>query len=144
MSEQALEITVAKIDLNDLSDAMTLSDDPTSEAWVNLITGAIHIRSDLIGRDDLPDDIETSDDYIAVPSTRSLDLGHAVVCAFAEAELPLHAQQVREICRKKGAYAAFSRLVDACNARDKWHKFRDEHTEKALRDWCLDNGLEPK
>jgi hypothetical protein len=133
------------IDLDDLENAMMLMGDTTddAEAWVKRSTGVVYVRSDLAGEeDDLPEDLGATDDYIAVPDARELDLGNELAFAFTRAEIPQHYERVREIFRKKGAYANFSRLLDASNVRDKWHKFRDEQTRQALRDWCREHGLQ--
>jgi hypothetical protein len=132
------------VDLDDLENAMILVSDSSegAQAWVHRPTGTVYIKSDLVDDDEPPEDLGTTDDYIEVPHQRDLDLGNAMAFAFAEAEMPQHYDRVREIFRKKGAYANFSRLLDASNARDKWHKFQEEQTRQALSAWCRENGLE--
>jgi hypothetical protein len=125
------------VDLDALENAMLFVGDPHgAEAWVSRASGAVFVRSDLVDTDQLPADLGATDDYIEVPSPRDLDLGNELAFAFAKAEIPQHYEQVREIFLKKGAYANFSRLVDARGARDKWHKFREDRTRQALGDWC--------
>ncbi|HEX9173704.1 MAG TPA: UPF0158 family protein [Telluria sp.] len=133
------------VHLDDLENAMILVSDSSegAEAWVQRSTGAVYVKSDLGDEEEQPDDLGTTDDYVEVPNQRDLDLGNAMAFAFTEAEMPQNYDRVREIFSKKGAYANFSRLLDASNARDKWHKFRDDQTRQALSDWCRENGLEP-
>jgi hypothetical protein len=136
---------VPTVDFDELENTILMLGGPYSdtEAWVCLDTGKIHVRSDLIDEDDepLPDDIDTSERYIALPDSRDLDLGHDLAFRFAEAEMPQEYERVREIFRKKGAFGRFSHLVESRGLRDKWHQFRDEQTEAALREWCEKNGL---
>lgn len=138
--------TAPTVDFDELEDALMMLGGPYSnaEAWVCLDTGKIHVRSELIDEEEeqLPDDIDTSDRYIALPDSRELDLGHDLAFRFTEAEMPQEYERVREIFRKKGAYGRFSHLVESHRLRDKWHRFRDEQTEAALRAWCEENGLE--
>jgi hypothetical protein len=135
------------VDIDDLANAMMFLDHASddAEAWADRKTGAVYVRSTLGWEtDDLPEDSDESSNYVALPSFRDLDLGNELVFAFVEAELPQDYEQVREMFRKKGAYGRFSRLLDARNARDKWHRFKDEQTEAALRAWCADHGLKVK
>jgi hypothetical protein len=133
------------VDFDELENAMLmLGDISGAEAWVSRKTGKTYVRSDMIDEEveELPDDIDTSDEYVSLPSSRDLDLGQNLVFRFAEAEMPQDYEQVRQIFRSRGAYGRFSRLVESRRLRDKWHQFRDEQTEAALREWCEDNGLE--
>jgi hypothetical protein len=59
-------------------------------AFVSLATGTIHRISEtiLIGEEDLPDDLATSDRYIAVPHKNDLDLENNLARRFAEEQLP--------------------------------------------------------
>jgi hypothetical protein len=132
------------VDFGELEDAMLLAGDE-AEAWVCRETGKIYVKSDLnFGEeaDELPDDIDTSDQYIPLPGSRDLDLGHDLVLRFVEVEMPQEYEQVRQMFRKKGAYGRFSNLIGSMGLTDQWHRFRDEQTETALRSWCEDNGLD--
>ncbi|MGH8853572.1 MAG: hypothetical protein ACREWI_04735 [Telluria sp.] len=135
------------VDFNELEDAvliMSRSDD-FAEAWVSLDTGAVHVRFSDISLNDaepLPDDIDVSDRFIAVPDSHSLDLGQAVVFGFVEAEMPDEYERVRQMFRRQGAYRHFGNLVDDRGLRDRWHAFRQGRTVAALREWCEENGLQ--
>jgi hypothetical protein len=136
---------MATVDLDDLENAMILVSDTSdgAQAWVQRSTGTVYVKSDLGYEEELPEDLGTTDDYVEVPNQRDLDLGNAMAFAFTEAEMPQNYDRVREMFRKKGAYANFSRLLDASNLRDKWHKFQEDRTRQALSEWCRENGLEP-
>jgi hypothetical protein len=135
---------MAAVNFDELETAMMMVDDSAGcEAWVSRSTGKIHVRSDFVDpeEEDLPDDIDTSDDYVAIPDSHGLDLGQDLVFRFVKAEIPQEYDRVSEIFRKKGAYGRFSHLLDSLGKRDAWHQFRDEQTKAALRDWCEGHGL---
>jgi hypothetical protein len=86
--------------------------------------------------DELPDDIEDDEKYIAIPHKQELGLGKSVVLDFARECLPEDFDEVRYIFGKRGAYANFKALLARRNAIDRWHDFEAQATERALRDWC--------
>lgn len=136
---------MATVNLDDLENATMMADPRyNTEAWVCRETGKIFIRSDEIDVEDgpLPDDIDDADKYVEVPSQRDLDLGHALAFRFTEQHMSADEDQVRAMFRKSGAYGRFSDLVHKRGLRDAWHKFRDDQTRAALREWCEDNGLQ--
>jgi hypothetical protein len=136
---------MASVNLNELEDAMILVDGPSFvEAWVSLDTGKVHLRGEAIDPEwgPLPGDIDTSDRYAAVPGARDLDLGHAMVFGFTEAEMPEEEDRVRQMFRRQGAYRQFGRLLDERGLRERWHAFRHERTVSALREWCEEKGLQ--
>ena len=104
----------------------------------------MYVRGEGIDPEDepLPGDIDTSERFVAVPDTRDLDLGQALVFAFTEAQIPEEYERVRQMFRRSGGYRHFGNLVDERGLRERWHAFRQERTVAALRAWCEDNGLE--
>jgi hypothetical protein len=112
-------------------------------AFVSLDTGAIHWISETspIDEEDLPDDLETSDRYIAVPHKNDLDLGNNLALRFAAEQLPHRYASVETCFRHRGAYARFKDLLAAERCLDKWYAFEAECTERALRDWCVTNRI---
>lgn len=136
---------MATVNLNELEDVMILVDGPSFvEAWICLDTGKVFMRGEAIDPEwgPLPDDIDTSSRYVAVPGARDLDLGQALVFGFVDAEMPDEAGRVRQIFRRQGAYREFGRLLDERGLRERWHAFRHERTVSALREWCEENGLQ--
>ncbi len=113
-------------------------------AFVSLDTGAIHWVSETnpIDEEDLPDDLETSDGYIAVPHKNDLDLGNNLALRFAEEQLPHRYASVETCFRHRGAYARFKELLAAERCLEKWYAFEAECTERALRDWCNANQIQ--
>ncbi|EJN13068.1 hypothetical protein PMI42_03685 [Bradyrhizobium sp. YR681] len=92
--------------------------------------------------DELPDDIENETKYLPVPNSHGLDLGKPLVLAFVREHLPSDLDQVRFIFSKRGAYENFKTLLSRRRAIDDWHDYRNQATERALRDWCKLHSIE--
>src|SRR5689334_976560 len=86
--------------------------------------------------DDLPDDIEDEEKYVALPDKRELGLGKPLVLDFAREFLPDDFDDVRDFFSKRGAYPKFKALLARQSAIDRWHAFQAKATERALREWC--------
>jgi len=134
------------VNAEDLEDAvLMMSEAATSaKAWVSLDTGAVHVRSDLVPADlaPLPDDIDTSERYVPVPTVNNLDLGMQLVFDFVDATMPDDDEYVRQMFKRSGAYRRFSDLVEERGLTDRWHHFREAQTRAVLASWCEDHGLE--
>lgn len=114
-----------------------------NKAYIFLDTGEIFWTSELNPlEEEIPDDLETSDRYIAVPHKNDLDLGRNLALRFVTQELPERREQVAEIFRRKGAYARFKQLLESGGMLEKWYKFESESVEKALREWCTENDFQ--
>jgi len=85
------------------------------EAFLCRRTGKIYWRSELSDldefNDELPDDIEDDEKYVAIPDKRELGLGKPMVLDFAREFLPNDFDEVRYIFSKRGAYRKFRALV---------------------------------
>lgn len=108
-------------------------------------TGKIYCHSDFEDlaelNDELPDDVEDDEKYIAVPDKRELDLGKPLVLDFAREFLPDDFDEIRGIFSKRGAYPKFKALLIRRHALDRWYDFERKATERALRDWCEVNSI---
>ena len=108
-------------------------------------TGKIYWHSEFSDvdelNDELPDDIEDDEKYIAIPDKRELDLGKPLVLDFAREFLPNDFDEVRRIFDNSGAYRKFRALLARRNAVDRWYEFESKATERALRDWCEFNSI---
>jgi hypothetical protein len=136
-------VTVKYGDLSAAFDFVSFAAPFEHRAFVSLDTGAIYWVSDTnpIDEEDLPDDLETSDRYIAIPHKKDLDLGNNLALRFAEEQLPHRYASVAACFRHRGAYARFKELLAAERCLDKWYAFEAECTERALRDWCKENQI---
>ena len=86
--------------------------------------------------DELPNDIEDEEKYLAIPDKRELGLGKPLVLDFAREYLPVDFDEVQYIFNKSGAYRKFRALVTRRNVLERWYEFEAKATERALRDWC--------
>ena len=112
-------------------------------AYISIDTGQIYWISDLNPtEEEVPDDLETSDRYIAIPHKNDLGLGRSLALRFAEQELPQCYERAKAFFRSRGAYARFKQLLESEGVLEKWYKFEEESVEKALRDWCAENSIQ--
>lgn len=112
-------------------------------AYISLDTGQIHWVSELASMDEeLPEDLDTSDRYISVPHKNDLDLGRNLVLRFAAQEMSDSYERVRSIFQRKGAYARFKDLLETKGLLENWYRFEAEAHDKALREWCAENGIQ--
>jgi hypothetical protein len=112
-------------------------------AYVSLDTGQIHWVSELASMDEeVPDDLDTSDRYMAVPHKNDLDLGKNLVLRFAREEMPDSYDRVRGIFQRKGAYARFKDLLESKGLLERWYNFEEQARERALREWCEENDIQ--
>jgi hypothetical protein len=113
-----------------------------NQAFVSVNTGKTFIISDYMDPDaDIPEDLETSSDYLCLPDKRELGLGRDLVFSFVEEKLPNDWDVVRAFFRRRGAYARFKDLLVSRGILDEWYRYEETSTEEALRQWCEDNGL---
>lgn len=115
------------------------------QAFLCRQTGKIYCHSDSEAfaevNDELPDDVEDDEKYIAVPDKRELDLGKPLVLDFAREFLRDDFDEVRYIFSKRGAYQKFKALLVRKHALDQWYDFQTKATEHALRRWCAFNSI---
>ncbi|MCI0561830.1 MAG: hypothetical protein MN733_25365 [Nitrososphaera sp.] len=84
----------------------------------------------------VPDNLETSDRYIAVPHKNDLNLGRNLALSFVEQELPDDYNTVAGFFRNRGAYRRFKDLLESSGVLEKWYMFEASAMETALREWC--------
>lgn len=136
----------ASVSLSELLDAVLFAstgEDLGGGAYLCRSTGKIYFVSDYVDpEEEIPADLEESDDYIAVPTSRDLDLGTRLVFAFVDDEMPEHRDEVSDIFRRKGAYGRFKGFLAHHHMLDRWHAFEAAATERAVREWCEAEGLQ--
>ena len=83
---------MARVKYEDLSEAfdfVSFGAPMAHQAYISLDTGAVYWLSESSPLDeDVPDDLETSDRYIAVPHKNDLGLGSRLALEFVADELP--------------------------------------------------------
>ena len=113
-----------------------------NQAFISVNTGKTFIISDYMDPDaDIPDDLETSAEYLCLPDKRELGLGRDLVFSFIEVKLPTEWDVVRAFFRRRGAYARFKDMLASQGMLEEWYRYEETSTEEALRQWCEDNGL---
>ena len=109
-----------------------------NDAFICRQTGKIHWRSENSDldelEDELPDDVEDDEKYIAIPDKRELDLGKPLVLDFAREFLSDDFDEVRYMFGKSGAYKKFRALLTRRNVLERWYDFESKATERALRE----------
>jgi len=106
-------------------------------------TGELFWHSEFVDElDDLPDDVEDREKYVALPDPRDLDLGKRLAIRFAGEHLEDHYDKIVEIFSRRGAYRRFKDLLEREGALERWYHYEEAAKEKALREWCAENGIE--
>ena len=141
----ARTVAVDARELRNAVDFVSAGDSFDHSAWICLDTGKIYWRSSAAGLDDedLPEDIDDSDRYLAVPSQHDLDLGRRLVLAFAAEELPDDYDMVTGFFRRRGAYGRFKNLLQMRGLLASWYEFENRATDEALLAWCAEHGIQP-
>ncbi|WP_354685707.1 hypothetical protein [Cupriavidus necator] len=113
------------------------------DAYVSIDTGEVYWISEF--NDDLdeevPNDLETSDRYLAIPHKNELGLGRDLALRFIAEELPECYEEVEGFFRRRGAYASFKDLLERKGVLERWYTFEADSVERALRQRCAENGL---
>jgi len=116
------------------------------EALLCRRTGKIYWRSEFSDLDELndemPDDVEDDEKYVAIPDKRELGLGKPLALDFAREFLPDDFDELRDIFSKRGAYQRFRALLTRTKTLDRWYAFESKATEQALREWCEYHSIE--
>ncbi|WP_042876522.1 hypothetical protein [Cupriavidus necator] len=137
-------VAVKHEDLSMAFDFVSYAAPMEHNAYVSLDTGKVYWASDSNDAfdEDIPDDLETSDRYLAIPHKNDLDLGRTLVLRFVAQELPASYDQVEGFFQRQGAYSRFKDLLRRKGVLEVWYTFEADSVERALRQWCAENGLE--
>lgn len=113
------------------------------EAYLSVETGRVYWHSEWADEiEPLPDDIDEPGKYVLVPHKNNLDLGKQLVLGFVSERLPDDYDRVLSIFRRRGAYGRFKDLLEDRGLLDEWYEHENESCDKALRQWCRDEGIE--
>ena len=138
-----MTVAVKFSDLMDAFEFVSVAGPFDNRAYVDLITGKIYLVSDELElEEELPDDLEESDRYLAVPGKNELDLGLRLVEQFVRERLPADAEEVSAFFRRKGAYSRLKILLADRGVLQQWYEFEQAETSTALRAWCQENEIE--
>jgi hypothetical protein len=137
-------VAVKHDDLSMAFDFVSYAAPMEHNAYVSLDTGKVYWTSDYNDAfdEEIPDDLETSDRYLAIPHKNELDLGRSLVLHFVAHELPACYDQVEAFFQRRGAYARFKDLLARKGVLERWCAFEADAVEGALRRWCAENGIE--
>jgi|SRR5450830_74599 len=133
---------VAFADLLDAFEWVSAMAPMENSAYVSRATGKTYLASRVMALDDeLPEDIDDGSLYVAVPHKIDLNLGMNLAISFTEDNLPDSYKDVCGIFRQRGAYGRFKDLLERKGCLDAWYAYEAKSTERALREWCVDNAV---
>ena len=135
------------VSLDQLQNAMewVSSDVLDNEAYICRQTGKIYWVAGEPGmideEEEVPEDIHDADKYIPVPDKRHLDFGNQLAFDFTSQYLAERYDDVRDMFRRKGAYRRFKDILERNGMLEKWYRYSDKRSAKALAEWCESEGL---
>jgi hypothetical protein len=136
-------VTIKFLEFLDAFDFASYSGPGESRAFINLDTGALHCISDAIEpEEELPEDLDSSDRYLALPHKNDLDLGRQLALSFTEQYLANEYDRVVGYFHKRGAYSRFKDLLEHRGVLETWYTYEKLATERALRQWCADHEIQ--
>jgi hypothetical protein len=105
-----------------------------NQAFLCIQSGKIYWHSEFSDfdefEDELPEDVDDDEKYLAIPDARELDLGKPLALDFARQVLPEDFVEVRQIFSKRGAYANFKHLLAQRHMLEKWYEFEEKATHR--------------
>ena len=136
-------VTVKWSELLDAFEFVSFGAPGEIQAFINLDTGSLHCTADGIElEEELPENFESSDRFLALPHKKDLDLGRNLALSFTEQHLPTELDKVLSCFHKRGAYARFKDLLEHRGLLEDWYIFENDETERALKQWCHENDIE--
>jgi hypothetical protein len=105
-------------------------------------TNQLLYRSEMGDIDEIGHEDPDWDTHIEIPHKNDLDLGQRLVFKFIESHLPHEYHCVRQIFRRRGAYARFKGFLESKGLLESWYEFESQSEEEALRKWCKENAIE--
>jgi len=137
-------VAVRHDDLSMAFDFVSCAAPMEHSAYISLDTGEVYWTSDSSEAfdEEIPDDLETSDRYLAIPHKNELDLGSHLALRFVAQTLPACYEEAEGFFRRRGAYARFKELLQREGVLERWYSFETDAVEIAPRQWCAENGLE--
>lgn len=136
-------VTLKFTDLLDAFEFVSFGGSIESDAFINLDTGAIHyLSSDLELEEEIPEDLETSERYLAVPHKTDLNLGRSLALSFVEEASPNDYETTARHFRSQGAYSRFKELLESRGIINQWYEYERNAIEVALKQWCQEHDIQ--
>ena len=111
-------------------------------AYIAIDSGIIYWTSNVLDLEEaVPDDLETSSNYMEIPHKNELKLGQGLALAFIDEVLPYEYNFVASLFRKRGAYRRFKDMLQSHELIEKWYAFEEQASDDALLAWCKENGI---
>lgn len=104
-------------------------------------SGKAYYSSTVADYGDLPADVATSSDYIALPHKNDLPLGKPLVIDFVEEHCPQQMARVMGIFERKDAYRHFKDLLTKIGLIETWYLYEDAREREELQNWCREHDL---
>ncbi|MFW6131991.1 MAG: hypothetical protein ACOC5F_05290 [Candidatus Aminicenantaceae bacterium] len=111
-------------------------------ALLNKSTGQIHWRSESGDLGEIPEALWESENAVEIPHKNDLGLGNQLVFDFVLSNTPDDVEYVRNIFRRRGAYARYKDFLESKGLLQSWYNFENAAQNRVLRKWCKDNGIE--
>ena len=128
------------MNFKDIEDAFRfVSSAPKFEhtAVISKETRDIYYISEFGESDEPPDDLETKpDNYIFIPHKTDLGLGRKLVLEFASLHMKDNLDKVNAICKERGVFGRFKKLLQKYSLMEKWQEYEAEKQNSALLEWC--------
>ncbi len=106
-------------------------------------TGEILHRSDMADVDEINEAEDLDWDHcVEVPHKNDFGLGNELVFEFVEEHLPNDYEKVCQMFRRSGAYSRYKALLEERGLLQEWYDVENSREERALRNWCRENGIE--
>jgi hypothetical protein len=110
-------------------------------AVIHRITGESFFNSEITGENEIPEEVDECDDYLAVPHKNELDLGRPLVMEFVRTCCPEHGARVQGIFSRQGAYRRYKDFLADKGLLESWYDFENQRTREALLQWCEEKGI---
>ncbi len=105
-------------------------------------TGTFYFHSEYGDFEEIPDEIWEADETLKIPHKNDFDLGLRLVFRFVDEFMTDDYNRVQTIFSRRSAYAYYKDLLADRGLLDAWYTYENAATQKAIREWCVDEGLE--
>jgi len=129
-------------DIESAFDFVSWGDYGLHSAFLRKDTGRIFYLSELGDSDEVTEEDRESEEVVYIPHKNDLDVGTDLVFDFVRVRLPGDYDTVRGIFSRRGAYSRFKDFLESRGVLQAWYDFENAAQEKALREWCKENGIE--